>query len=318
MTTSDEGEPPATFYSEREWRIARQLEFLHQWTDAEISVEDFKRKAAYSDYMRLLNEMADSVLAHAKALNKGPADFGFELDEALGVCHAIYDAVQPKRQKDAPFLVWSHVTNLLHRIRTGDDLPLIRRQDLYEATSKYLLLPVRCAPADRILVDALIAVETIEYGQEMFGKESVLSSFIPSRSPFKQKHIFWKFLVGLAMNFALFAGLVAIAAYLGYKGILGSDWAIGISAALVGIFLILAAIQIISLPFAWKQQTKARTLVADLMNEMLSTYGELQDDGPVSVQRVRDVAERAANKGVVWPGALFALLDDMRARNARL
>jgi hypothetical protein len=47
------------------------------------------------------------------------------------------------------------------------------------------------------------------------------------------------------------------------------------------------------------------------MKEMLLTYDELKDDGPVSVQRVRDVAERAANKGVAWPGALFALLDGL-------
>jgi hypothetical protein len=211
----------------------------------------------------------------------------------------------------------SHVDNLAYRIKT-DDLPKVHRQDLYSATGEYLKLPIRCALADRILVDALIAVEAIDYGREMFGKQDAVSSLFPSRSPFKQTHIFWKFLISLATNFVFFAVLVAVTAFLGYKEVLGTGWAIGISVTWIAFFLLLAALQVISLPFAWRQQTKARTLVADLMKEMMLTYDELKDDGPISVQRVRDVAERAANKGVAWPSALFALLDDMRARNARL
>jgi hypothetical protein len=69
---------------------------------------------------------------------------------------------------------------------------------------------------------------------------------------------------------------------------------------------------IISLPLACRQQTKARTLVSDLMKEMLLTYDELRDDGPVSAERVRDLAHHGSNKGVAWPAPLFALLDDLK------
>lgn len=306
-----------TFYSEREWRSERRIEYLHEQSGAEIPLDEFKRKASWTQYVSLLRQMADSSLEHAKSLNKSPEDFGVELSDALDACRSIYDALEPKRQKNSPFLVWSHVNDLAYKIKT-DDLPDIHRQDLYIATGEYLRLPIRCALADRILVDALIAVEAVDYGREMFGKQDAVSSLFPSRSPFKQTHIFWRFLVSLAMNFVLFAFLVAVTAFLGYKGVLGTRWALGISVTWIAIFLLLAALQVISLPFAWRQQTKTRTLVADLMKEMLLTYDELKDDAPVSVQRVRDVAERAANKGVAWPSTLFALLDDMKARNARL
>lgn len=306
-----------TYYSEREWRIERRTEYLYERSGAEIPLEEFKRKASWTQYMSLLKQMAASSLEHCKSLNKDPEDFGIELHDALDACGSIYDSLEPKRLKDSPFLVWSHVSKLAYRIK-NDDLPAIRRQDLYNATDEYLRLPIRCALADRILVDALIAVEAIDFGREMFGKQDAVSSLFPSRSPFKQTHIFWKFLIGLSMNFVFFAVLVAVTAFLGYKEVLGTGWAIGISVTWIGLFLLLTALQVISLPFAWRQQTKARTLTADLMEEMLLTYDELRDDGPVSAQRVRDVAERAANKGVVWPGALFAVLDDMRARNARL
>jgi hypothetical protein len=319
LSATDEHREPKepTFYSEREWRIERCIEYLHERSGTELTLEEFRRKAQYTQYSSLMRQMADSALERAKSLNKDPEDFVIELCDALDVCRSIYDAVEPKRQKDSPFLVWAHVRDLAYKIKT-DDLPDIRRQDLYGATDEYLRLPIRCALADRILVDALIAVEAIDYGREMFGKQDGVSSLFPSRSPFKQAHIFWRFLASLAINFVFFAVLVAVTVFIGYKGVLGTGWALGISVTWIGLFLLLAALQVISLPFAWRGQTKSRALVADLMKEMLLTYDELRDDAPVSVQRVRDVAERAANKGVAWPSALFALLDDMKARNARL
>ncbi|HQS15458.1 hypothetical protein [Reyranella sp.] len=312
------GSPQApTFYSERQWRIERNLELLYERSGAEVSLEEFRKKAAYTQYASLLGQIADSTLDRAKARGQDPEEFSFELDVGFGVCQSIYDALEPKRDKDSPFLVWTHIRELPQKIRS-DDLPSVRRQELYDATGEYLRLPIRCAMADRILVDALIAVETIDYGWEMFGKQDLASTLFPSRSPFKQRHVFWKFLTSLAFNFVFFALLTAATAFLGYKDIMASSWSLGISATWVALFFVSTILQVVSLPAAWRRQTKARALVADLMNEMLLTYDELRDDGPVSPQRVRDVAERAASKGVAWPGALFALLDDMRSRNARL
>jgi len=54
------------------------------------------------------------------------------------------------------------------------------------------------------------------------------------------------------------------------------------------------------------------------MQGMLITYDELRDGGPVSANRVYDLATAAANTGVSWPAPLFALLDDIKLRGARL
>jgi hypothetical protein len=48
-------EPKApTFYSEREWRIDRRIEGLHERSGTEIPLAEFKKKASWTQYMALL------------------------------------------------------------------------------------------------------------------------------------------------------------------------------------------------------------------------------------------------------------------------
>jgi hypothetical protein len=54
------------------------------------------------------------------------------------------------------------------------------------------------------------------------------------------------------------------------------------------------------------------------MLRMTATYGELADGGVVSTRRLREVASSAADAGVVWPGPLFAVLDDNISRGGKL
>jgi hypothetical protein len=61
-------------------------------------------------------------------------------------------------------------------------------------------------------------------------------------------------------------------------------------------------------PFRWKTK----------LLPMIRTYSELESWGAVSSRRVREVAVKAAEKGVVWPGPLFAILDDNIARGGVL
>lgn len=53
------------------------------------------------------------------------------------------------------------------------------------------------------------------------------------------------------------------------------------------------------------------------MDAMLGLYAEMNSDGPISAKHIRETAQKAADKGVVWPGPLFALLDDVVARTGR-
>ena len=72
------------------------------------------------------------------------------------------------------------------------------------------------------------------------------------------------------------------------------------------------------LPFAWRDQRKSKRTVRDLILSMAHTYAELSGDGAVSTRRVREVAARAADLGVVWPNPLFLILDANIARVGRL
>jgi hypothetical protein len=62
---------------------------------------------------------------------------------------------------------------------------------------------------------------------------------------------------------------------------------------------------------SWANQRKD---LVDLPFEMIGLYSELHSDGPLSVRRVRERVQQLADLGAVWPGAVWALLDDMEAR----
>jgi hypothetical protein len=43
---------------------------------------------------------------------------------------------------------------------------------------------------------------------------------------------------------------------------------------------------------------------------MIHVYSELGSEGALSTKRIREVVSRAGDGGVVWPGPLYAILDD--------
>ena len=83
-------------------------------------------------------------------------------------------------------------------------------------------------------------------------------------------------------------------------------------------FVLDLVVATVTLPFAWRHQRKSRGKVRDLLSVMVSTYSELAGDGQISARRLREVAVRAADLGVVWPAPLFLILDDNIARTGRI
>ncbi len=68
------------------------------------------------------------------------------------------------------------------------------------------------------------------------------------------------------------------------------------------------------LPKVWLANRNAKHTVEGLLNHISLTYSALTSDGPISVQHVSGLANRAAEAGVVWPGPLFVLLEDIKGR----
>jgi hypothetical protein len=70
--------------------------------------------------------------------------------------------------------LWNHKTDIAQRIKahqsgTLGTLFYLQRPDLENATARYLALPFRACPIDRLLVDCLIASEVFALGLEPGG-----------------------------------------------------------------------------------------------------------------------------------------------------
>jgi len=294
--------------------IDREMSSLYRAREREITEEAFARKGQYTQYHQMLDHMARAAFDYAVERKQPEHDFaGGILNDAMNVCENIHRALSPNPE-DAPFLVWRHVDPMT--MTKHEDFPEIDREDLYRATDRYLRLPIRVPMVDRILTDALIACEVVAYRRLMFLQPKY--SYMQPESPLLQSHVLKPYLIGMASNFVLFGGAAAAVVFSGYQGWVGGAWAIWIGLALVAIWLILVGIQTFALPFAWRHQTASRRKVLDLMQLMMNTYAELGAEGPASANRVHDVASEAAKVGVVWPPALFAILDDVKLRTARL
>jgi len=91
-----------------------------------------------------------------------------------------------------------------------------------------------------------------------------------------------------------------------------------IAGTFVVLFFLDLLVSTVFLPFAWRNQRRSKRKVRDLMIAMPHTYGELNGDGQASTRRLREVAVKAADQGVVWPKPLFLILDDNIARAGRI
>jgi hypothetical protein len=54
-----------------------------------------------------------------------------------------------------------------------------------------------------------------------------------------------------------------------------------------------------------------------LKDAMTSVYAQLSSEGVISARHILEEVKKAAAQGVVWPGSLYAMLDDIVARSAR-
>lgn len=177
------------------------------------------------------------------------------------------------------------------------------------AATRYLDSNLRASSIDRILIDALVAMEVFAFGDEMLN--------LTVTSPLKRPHAFWTYLRGQASNLVFFGVIIAIVAWFGSQDILGqmaTGWSIGI---LVGIFLLFFLVATFSLPWVWITQSKEKRKTRNLLLEMTSVYNELGSDGAISAQHIQRRAQETTSLGAVWPAPLFAMLDDVNRRTGR-
>jgi hypothetical protein len=280
-------------------------------------------RSRQSEYARALDAISLAALNYAEATNaptSGPGDsFESYLERGFEVVNNLRWSLRPYDQKDDEsnrLKLWSHRNQLPYDVKSKKT-PHLSRPEIETATGEYLKLPYRADHIDRLFADLLIALELYQYFDQMINEE-VIPFLGPPRSPLKRVHPFTIYLKARAMDVVFCAGLAAVVFGLHRYQFINDQWALGGYIASAVIFLLFLGLTTVYLPYWWRSHTKEVNDVTSLMADMLSCYSELRSHGPVSARRLLERLKEAANKGVAWPGPLWALLDDVMARSGRL
>jgi hypothetical protein len=210
---------------------------------------------------------------------------------------------------------WRH-SDQPHLLIKAQKFPYIDRFGIEAAATSYLDLPFRAPLLERTIVDILIALELYAFSKEMLEKPPV-GLKLPPQSPLMEKHALRGYLEGQFWSGVILLGIAFLVGTVGPRFI-GQTAPFWIAGILTGLFIVVLVLSTVLLPFVWRFQRKARKQVRDLMVMMAHTYSELSGSGQVSTRRLREVAAKAADSGVVWPKPLFLILDENIARVGRI
>jgi hypothetical protein len=278
-----------------------------------------------SIYRRLAEDITFEAAKYAVQNNISVEDFRYgacrealeALDNLAGAFQQPsfnHDEVDELEQVRSKLNFWQHKDNALRLVK-DKKVPYFGRAELEAAASQYLELPFRAQSFDRILVDALVALELFQFSDEMVNAVDI--PFIGTRSPLKQRHVLRTWFSGILVNSFLCGGAVGIAAALNHWDVISDDPVIWTAGIALLIWVVLFTIATIALPFAWRTQSKARQNTFDLMASMDKTYFELRSGEVISANHILDCVKAAASLGVIWPSPLYALLDDVIRRTGR-
>jgi hypothetical protein len=200
--------------------------------------------------------------------------------------------------------------DLVYEARRGKQ-GVIDKDGFHDAVSRYLQSEFRFPFADRILLTASIDIETVAYLAEIYEKNILTRKSVASvmdRAPIATWLIGrgWSVLRLAVVTVALIgmtrmdwlSEVNAFWLFLGFAGL----WALGTVVSIMGY---------LSFRQRWKS---LQPKLVHLPQAMVAFYGELHSEGPLSVRRVREQSQKLADMGAVWPGGVWALLDDMEAR----
>jgi len=245
--------------------------------------------AASGYWGRLARGVTIDAAKHAEANNLSTEEWGeFHdlLSDTLNVVDAAMLAVNGGWvANNAEIKGWKHhrhVTEVALRV----DAPVISRDSLEDASAAYLDLPFRSAEMDYLLVELLIACELFSYARQM--------------SSALKRTTFW----GWAKA-RLYSAIFWFALVLAARWLFDAKWG-------TVVFWIYGAESVLSTIVLFRPSKTVK-----LLQEMNGVYCELAPSGPYSARHIEHRARTAADRGVVWPAPLFALLDDIISRGGR-
>ncbi len=200
---------------------------------------------------------------------------------------------------------WVHADRPLDIAKAGK-APEIIRADLERVVDNYLKLPVRSTVVDRTLVDILIAAELYAFAQEVYGGWHPISRIRVAPR-----------LLGLFVRGRLALGILLCVALVIWGVWTGSAPTQDVWTFALAYFAADTCLAVCLLPFGWRGLRRQNALTQQLLDKMEGVYLDMKSDGPISARRVLERVRNAADAGVGWPSPLFALLDDIIAREGR-
>lgn len=250
--------------------------------DKEIDVERF----SYG-WELAIDQIKDAARTEALC-QKGERDWSDEylanrylalVSSGLHVLQEFAIATRGSLQEETKYYeAWNHQSvSTFSSMKLKPKLNLDRTGIEYAAT-EYLKLPFRSQSLDRMLVDALIAVEIWAWLQRIAGLK-------------------------YANLFILGLGIVGLA--LGWS-FLPTPWQTGLLWVLIGIFVLVLVFQVPPVG-----RTKRTT------DAMLSAYQTL-GGSLSSVKVIQHAVSAAWENGVGWPPTLFVLLEDIDGRSSSI
>lgn len=200
--------------------------------------------------------------------------------------------------------------DLVTEARKGEQA-LIDKGGFHDAVGRYLESEFRIPYADRVLLTASLDIEITGYLKEIFSKDIFTRQSVASvmdRAPI----VTWLIGRGWAVLRLVIVTTAAIGATrMGWISEVTFFWVSLVALGLMAAGTIASFFGYLSFRQRWKSM---RPSLVDLPRAMIDFYSEVHSEGPLSVRRVRQQAQRLADMGTVWPGGVWALLDDMEAR----
>lgn len=312
MSDYDEWPSPRDYSEIRSDRI----KYLVQDFFADDESEQYK----YPQFKDALWQYSDEIAAYAREAGistEVPSRYGASpFEELVNDCTDIfYDIGYAVSYPDMPqkrLNCWKHFDRPLELI--GRKMtPKISRDEAEAAVGKYLKSPCRAQSLDRLLIDLMIAMELFAFGDEVINPlhlPGFTATPLHKVKPIKD-WLLWRVAMATVCGgtFGIFCGLSAI-------NFFPAAWLVWPFIVALLVFVVDFIWTTILLPSVWIKVSKQKHKISDLLAALNAVYSSVVSSGPISARHVLREVEAAADKGVGWPAPLFALLDDVMARDA--
>lgn len=286
-------------------------------------------KTRHSEYRRALDAISTAAMRHAEAQSAASGSDGMKLferlfDEATSFIENFDYAVEGRqcyrnsdtleaRTRAEELRLWNHRSHPFYDIKIKKT-PDLNRVELEQVVDRYLELPFRAAFIDRLLVDVLVVTEIYAYADATINAPRI-PGLTPTTPLTRKPSLEW--LQNVVITVLLCCGIGWGLWGLSLIHFFPEDWVGGVIAILLLLGVIGVAWSTVILPFAWRETARGKRQISDLLTQMNGVYAELASEGSISAHHIDQRARSASEAGVVWPGPLFVLLDDIRARGGR-